>query len=440
MEKLKVKLKSWQDGFIFDDFKFKFLKSSWATGKTLALILAGIAESERYDDNLGIIFRKEFTDLRDSTIKDFETYTGLKVNSSREIRIGKSLIMFRHIEELNNIQNVNLGWFGIEQGEELDSDEPFVKLMGRLRRKDASRRGYVIANACGHNWIYKLKQSGIVDPETNQRLDCHYEACTFDNSDVLTPDYISTLKALEKNSPSVYRRFVLNSDDESDVTDIIIPANLVRAATERVMLKEPWTKRIVSIDVARYGDDKTVFYAIENNKLIGREQHEKKDTMETVGRAILFANKHQTNNFAVDEIGVGAGVADRLSEIGHRVIFVNAAKSSSFPEKYYNTRAEIYAYGAVQFAEGTVQIDKEDVELIEQLSWSKYKAIKSNGLFQVEAKEDIKKRYGKSPDNADAFLNGLWAMQRLTVFNENMKPIQRGWVHPRFRNGIQKVA
>jgi len=96
-------------------------------------------------------------------------------------------------------------------------------------------------------------------------------------------------------------------------------------------------------------------------------------------------------------------------------VFVNSSRESHFKDRFYNLRAEIYQYGADELEAGRVQIQSDDVELQEQLSWAKYKAIKSSGVFQVEAKDDIKKRYGRSPDNADAFLAGLWAMKQANV-------------------------
>ena len=83
----------------------------------------------------------------------------------------------------------------------------------------------------------------------------------------------------------------------------------------RVIEIRPPIRGIISIDVARFGDDKTIFYAIENNKVIDRLETEKEDTMKTIGRAILLAGRHQINAFGPDEVGVGAGVVDRLREL-----------------------------------------------------------------------------------------------------------------------------
>ena len=419
-----LKLNLYQSRFYESICRYPALVSGWGTGKTMTLIFKILKHCQQYPNNLSVIFRKEFTDLRDSTIKDFENYTGNKVSSSRDFTLPNgSAIMFRHTEELNNLQNINLGSFGIEQGDELDSDEQFFMLTGRLRRAGMPHFGAVIANTKGHNWIYKnWKCKMLKDSEL-------YEAVTFDNQDNLPRDYVSSLEILKTSKPKMYNRFVMNSWEDSDTTDIVIHPDWVQKAVDRIIFTEPPIRMVVSIAVARFGDDKTMFYAFENYKVIGKEEHEKKDTMETTGLAQLFAKKHKDIQwFAVDEIGVGAGVADRLKELGKNVIMVNSAKRSNEPEKYYNLRSEIYAKGAEALEFGKVQIMPNDSDLIEQLSWAKYKAINSNGLLQIEAKDDIKKRFGRSPDNADAFLNGLWALAYTqVVLQKDREEDKGGW-------------
>ena len=410
-----IKLKSFQDGFIFSVARYPALVSAWGTGKTMSLIEKIRLACEEFRNNLILVLRKEFVDLRDSTIKDWNEYTGVMVGASRDaIFPNGSTVMFRHAGELlgNNLNNMNLGGFGIEQAEELESDETFFKLQGRLRRNGIPHFGAVIANTNGHNWMYNLWK---VQKDSDYEL---FEATSFDNADVLPVKTVEDWKKLREKKPKTYNRFVINSWDDTDAVDLVIDPECVRNAKAKQLWMVHPIRRIVTIDVARYGDDKTVFYAIESSKdelfkTLAKELHEKKSTMEIVGRAVIFAQRMGIKAFAVDEIGVGAGVVDRLKELGHQVIAVNSSEKSSDPEKYYNTRAEIYGKGAELFQDNRVSILSDDIELQEQLSWAKYKVIKSNGLVQIEAKEDIKERYGRSPDNADAFLNGLWALKRV---------------------------
>lgn len=414
----ELKLKPWQWDFVYpqDQYKFLFLKSAWATGKSLALILAGVNESEKYPGNLGVIFRKEYVDLRDSTCKDFESYTGMAISSSRDAKFPNgSVILFRHLEEMNNIQNMNLGWFGIEQGEELETDEQFYTLFGRLRRAESSRRGYIIANAKGHNWIYKLKQSGLYAPDDvdrKRRLDLHLSASTFENKDNLSPDYLMSLEVLKTQKPALYARFVMNSDEDEDAVDLIIRPEWIREAVNKELPRKVLEKRVVVVDPARFGDDETVSYQMEGNKALPGEIYGQKSTMETAGRLILQRKKSQAWGIAGDDCGVGGGVFDRLEEMGERIIKINSASRSEFPDKYKNLRAEMWAVAAEKFEKGSVSIPNDPV-LIEQLGMVRYKTIESSGKLQVESKEDIKKRLGRSPDRADCVVMGLWAVDKV---------------------------
>lgn len=435
-EDTQIELLPYQDDFIFSTAPYPAAVTAWGTGKTFAGIVKAMDLSQQNPGNLGIIFRKEFTDLKDSTIRDFEDYTGLKVGSNRDINLPNgSSIMFRHLEEMNNIQNVNLGWFWIEQAEELPTDDQYFKLFGRLRRKGMPHCGYITANTKGHNWIWKLwKQGefartikGLMDrtPElfahlknrSLNNLSPLFEADTFSNKINLSPAFLAGLEIMKEQKPHLYNRFVLNSWDEADTVNTIIDPAAITRAIGRELNSNPPILRVISIDVARYGDDKTIFKAIENYTEVATEQHEKKSTMEVVGLAQLFAKKafgkESTCAFAVDEIGVGGGVADRLEELEHQVIFVNAAEREGVRKDCFNRRAEIYLNGAELFESNRVSILLSDKELIEQLAWAKYKTIKSNGIYQVQAKDDIKAEFKRSPDDADAFLNGLWALPQV---------------------------
>lgn len=437
-----VELLIYQDNFIFSPAPYPAAVTAWGTGKTFAGIVKAMDLSEQYPGNLGIIFRKEFVDLRDSTVRDFEQNTGLKVDSQRNCELANgSSIMFRHIEEMHNIQNVNLGWFWIEQAEELETDDQYFKLFGRLRRKGMPPCGFITANTNGHNWIWKLWKRGDFAKtikELMQRspdLFAHlkgknlnnlsplFEADTFVNKKNLSPGFLAGLEIMRQQKPHLYNRFVLNSWDEGDTVDVIINPLHVSEAINREITSGPKTLRIVSIDVARYGDDKTIFKAIEDFREIASEEHEKKSTMEIVGLACRFAKKafgpgQDCKSFAVDEIGVGGGVADRLEELDMQVIFVNAAERENVRKDCYNRRAEIYLNGAEMLEAHRLSILASDSALAEQLPWARYKTIKSNGIYQVESKEEIKKRYGRSPDDADAYLQGIWALPQV-------KPVEK---------------
>jgi hypothetical protein len=118
----------------------------------------------------------------------------------------------------------------------------------------------------------------------------------------------------------------------------------------------------------------------------------------------------------VDSIGVGFGVIglvrERLVQRGIakavKVIGVNGASKATKPDLYGNLRAELWwTVGRVFFHRGWIDTSEADnlEDLEAQLLMPRYKI--SKGRIYVEAKEDIKGRLGRSPDNADAFMYAL---------------------------------
>jgi hypothetical protein len=106
---------------------------------------------------------------------------------------------------------------------------------------------------------------------------------------------------------------------------------------------------------------------------------------------------------------MGAGVVDRLIEMGDDVLGIDNAGKSSDPEKYYNLRSEIWCGAGDMFADSDVQLKNLEPSLRGQLSTPTYDF--RNGKILIEPKASIKKRLGRSPDRADAYVNGLHALQ-----------------------------
>lgn len=413
MEKLQIHPKTFQEAFLKTDARFPAFVAGWGTGKTLFGILRGLRLSS-IPNNLGLVVRKEFTDLRDSTIKDFEDYTAQKVDSDKNVLLPNgSVIMFRHGKELNVLKNINLGWFLIEQAEEFDTDEQFHFLRGRLRRaKVVFHSGMVIANVKGHNWIWRLWKANR--PSNEYEL---FEANTFDNAENLPETYLNDLRAMEKESPNHYKRFVLNSWDELEEGDLVI-SFLDIIESQKANIIWPLTKKIIAVDPAEFGDDETVIYALENEKVIDDDIFTEKSTMETVGRIIAMKAKHAANLIVGDAIGVGSGIFSRLSEMGEKTLALIVSEKSSNPSKFYNLRAEIYWYARERFQERGPKVFED--HLIAQLSAVKHQR-NSFGQIQIEKKEKIKERIGRSPDRADAYVMGLWGLKFATPKEKELK-------------------
>jgi hypothetical protein len=283
-----------------------------------------------------------------------------------------------------------------------------MMLRGRMRRPNCEHHGIVIANAKGHNWIYRLwKKGGLEDSEL-------IEAKSFDNPH-LPEETKKDWARMEKESPGLYRRMVMNSWEDSDVTDKIIPYEHLMSSVNKELIHFEMPAKVISCDPAEFGDDHTVIYGFEGGKIVEQEICSKKEPMETAGR-IFRMNKLMDQKgqpvalVGVDSDGIGSGIRSRLSELGLNVIGIKAGMTAEDSDNFANVKAEIWWNAQFMFREGLVSLLPDD-KLIEDLAAHAY-TMDSKGKIRVEPKQDVKKKIGRSPDQGDAFVMGLWLLKQ----------------------------
>jgi hypothetical protein len=93
----------------------------------------------------------------------------------------------------------------------------------------------------------------------------------------------------------------------------------------------------------------------------------------------------------VDADGLGAGVFDRLVELGHSVGEIRGGQAVIEPEDFINRRSEWYWNLRTLFERGEIDLDPLDTELAKQLVAIKYK-LTSQGQIAVESKDEMRKR------------------------------------------------
>jgi hypothetical protein len=203
----------------------------------------------------------------------------------------------------------------------------------------------------------------------------------------------------------------------ASVANAWIPAAFVSEAQAKGPADvEPSGPVRLGVDVARFGDDKTVLCPRDSRIVYPLEVWGKLDTMQTAARvkdyvltwndAASTLGRGQIEQIAVDVIGVGAGVVDRLGEYealrGVQIIGVNSSLRQD-DGRNYNLRARIWREGKdwLDPRNGPVSLPV-DQELSVDLTSLHYSY--RNSELLIEKKEDAKKRGIKSPDRADAFM------------------------------------
>ena len=159
----------------------------------------------------------------------------------------------------------------------------------------------------------------------------------------------------------------------------------------------------IGVDVARFGTDRTVICIRQGNHVIALTQHQKLNTMRTTGLVVKAISEYNPQSVRIDEIGIGAGVVDRLHELNYsQVEGVNVGNRATDPEHFFNLRSELYDNLRARFEEGTIVIPNDD-DLIGQLAAIRVEYT-SRGQLKVEPKETMRRRSLPSPDKADALL------------------------------------
>jgi hypothetical protein len=181
---------------------------------------------------------------------------------------------------------------------------------------------------------------------------------------------------------------------------------------------------VIGVDVARYGDDKTVITMRQGRKLVEQRKFRGKNTMEIAVEVALAVKEFRAAVTFVDGVGVGAGVVDRLRQLGYEVIEVNAGSKPTDTELYYNKRAEMWDRVRSWLRSGAdIPVDPELRTALIGLEFG----FDDKERIRLERKIDMKKRGLDSPDEGDSlahtFAEELGDMKRQSFEpDDNFEP------------------
>jgi hypothetical protein len=161
-----------------------------------------------------------------------------------------------------------------------------------------------------------------------------------------------------------------------------------------------WAQKRLGVDVARFGDDRTVIFPRQGlasfRPVIQRHQR----TTEIAARVMVSSTRWGAELVLVDDTGHwGHGVIDNLATANFPVIGINYAGKAIDP-RYKNRRAEMWMKGAEAIKHGAALPPLPD--MIGELTEPTYTFV--NGVFVLEEKDQIKERLGRSPDLGDAYM------------------------------------
>jgi hypothetical protein len=149
---------------------------------------------------------------------------------------------------------------------------------------------------------------------------------------------------------------------------------------------------IIGVDVAVSDRDRTAIIRRKGRLAYNLEKLGNHNTMEICGRLKRIIIEEHPTKVYIDCIGIGAGVVDRMQEMGYDCVEgVNVARSANEKDKFRNLRAELWAEMRDWLAqEMPVQVPDSD-DLHGELCSLGFKYT-SSGLLQIESKDDLRYR------------------------------------------------
>jgi hypothetical protein len=218
-----------------------------------------------------------------------------------------------------------------------------------------------------------------------------------DETGVVSDEELESAKSVM--SDKQYRQEFL-CDFSASTDNVLITIDMVSRAASKALTERDvaGAVRIIGVDVARFGDDRSVICKREGLWCRPLRIIDHMDNMTFAGIAAAEINEFNPDAVFIDS-GRGEGVIDRLRQLGYRVMEVNFGGHAIESARYANKRSEMWdkmrewieAGGAIP----------NDSDLKGEMAAPTY-SFDAGGRVLLEKKEKLKERGLRSPDLADA--------------------------------------
>jgi len=238
-----------------------------------------------------------------------------------------------------------------------------------------------------------------------------------EESDNVSKDHIEKqlIKYGSKENDN-YRVYVLGEPPRGE-DDSLIPFEWVQSAVNREVAYKEYPIYI-GVDVAGGGADSTVYCVRQGSKVHEFQESFKLDTTNRCAEIMALVEKYDASAIMVDANGVGNSLAYELKHYFNPVYPVMVTESAT-SDRFNRLRCELWWRCRERFEKGLISIPPLD-KLEEDLKTIKYDAFANKGKIVVEAKKDLKRRLGRSPDFADAMNLTFYIDERL-----GYKPVKK---------------
>ena len=451
---MKIELTPKQTQFVDAVFSGDFLYACFGGGirggKSFVVICILMMLSKMYPGSRWAIVRKDLPTLRRNTIPTFDRiahpffgpinrseWKATAANGSEILFFPESL---KDDPDLNRWKGLEISGLVLEEANEM-SEASFNKSIERAGSWKIEGRAIddqpapLVLLTCNpaNGWVKRIFY-GPHATNTLKRPFYFLQSLVTDNPHI-SPEYLKSLENLNKTDPIAYARFVKGDWTVSDDPLQLVKYEWLLAAKD----VEPIAgKSGMGVDVARYGDDDSVLCMTEGNRVLFLEYHHgfSLDHIADLVQAKICNGPIDSERVCLDVCGIGAGVYDILQKAGYRVTPIDSGRKAEGDESekpveqrktaftFKNRRSQLWWLAREKLRLGEVCLEAQDSRLTEDLTAVRY-SINGDKMIQVESKDDIKKRLGRSTDAGDAFVYALAQPQELAYSYETSTAVRR---------------
>lgn len=377
----------------------------------------------KYPGVRGLIGRSKLKSLKESTLKTFFEVCGImglradrdffynstdsiiKFENGSEILL-KDLFLYPSDPNFDSLGSVEISFAFIDEANQITlKAKNVVKSRIRFKLEDFNLIPKILLTCNpARNWVYTDFYKPSIDntlPDNRKFV----QALLTDNP-FISKHYKENLESLDEVSKQ--RLLHGNWDYNSSPNRMISFDSIVNIFRKPDAEELKGLSNYMSIDVARFGKDKTVIMRWKGLHVVELVEIAKSglDVVVKVAKDIAFKHKIPNRNIIADSDGIGAGVIDFWGGIEG---FVNNSRALD-GGNYSNLKSQCAYLLARKINKGEVTIyDTEARDLIiEELEQIKTYKIDSDVKLQILPKDKIKELIGRSPDYSDTLMMRMY--------------------------------
>lgn len=248
-----------------------------------------------------------------------------------------------------------------------------------------SGMGYFIASEQSHLWDLIRITGDPDDARRSKRIDLEWAR--------------EQIKMYGRENPWVMA-YILGTFPPTAI-NALLSVDEVRAAMQRNIPDRDYAgmQMRIGIDVARFGDDRTVLFPRQGRRALDPIVLRNADSLTIAGRIVHEKAKWKSEQEMIDNSGGwAAGVIDQC-KLGGLSLFPVDSSAPAMDPRYFNRRSEVKFLSAEWVKTGGWLPNMP--ELVREFTAETYWF--EGGKLRVEDKRLVKKRLGASPDLKDAF-------------------------------------